>query len=96
MSFWMSVLAVFIGGTLGFPIRHLWRYLMTSDKIEVEEVEKCATGKKVTWWRQKSRNGEIVCTSEPFDNVSNARRAAKAQARKLGGVKVVDRTKGEK
>ncbi len=44
------------------------------------------------WWYQKSRDGKIVCISETFDSASDARRAANEQAKKLGGVKVVDLT----
>ncbi len=76
---------------------------MTSDKIEV--FAKVVLDKGMYppkpfpnpsyWWHQKARNGEIVCSSETFDNVQNARRAAKAQAKKLGGVKVVDLTRGK-
>ncbi len=67
---------------------------MCGDRIEVE-LRREPPSKFTWWWHQKSRNGEIVCSSETFDNVSNARRAAKAQAKKLGGVKVIDFTKGK-
>ncbi len=69
-------------------LRGFWN----SDKIEVIEVRRCNSNNPAWWWRQVARNGEIVCYSETFDNVSNARRAAEAQACKLG-VKVVDHTK---
>lgn len=36
------------------------------------------------WWRLKSRNGQIVATSETYDNKGNCKRAAVTLANKQG------------
>ncbi len=77
-------------------------FMVCSDRIAVVRHEKgetvdismrsIDTWGESWWWHQKSRDGKIVCISEAFDNASDARIAANEQAKKLGGVEVVDLT----
>lgn len=74
-----------------------------ADKVEVEkaltnvELGDTPSTTKLTrywWWRIKSRNGQIVATSETYDSAGNARKMAKKKAKQYG-LKYVDHTKGE-
>ncbi len=49
------------------------------DYIEVEVANQAEF-----WWRIKNRNGQILATSETYDSMSNARRAAKRFGKRHG------------
>lgn len=62
---------------------------MAKERIEVETY---SLDHSRSWWRWKARNNEILAVSETFSSVSNARRAGKKAAKKLG-IECLDLTK---
>lgn len=69
--------------------------MFSVDKIEVESgnpVNHHDPAAIAYWWRWKARNGQIVATSETYDNAGNARKAGQKAAKKLN-CKYVDHTK---
>ncbi len=83
-------------GVAAYPIfSFIWRRAVMAYKVEVEDrigFDGVGSPSRSWWWRVKSRNGQIVATSETYDSAGNARKMARQYA-KASGHKYIDHTK---